>query len=71
MSLIPLQRLQVNDGLLITADRWQIAHSYHQQRQKIHYESLQQGGIVSGLGVTVGPVPTSAPSKYRQARWLT
>ncbi|MEO0539935.1 MAG: hypothetical protein AAFZ80_03610, partial [Cyanobacteria bacterium P01_A01_bin.105] len=47
------------------------AHSYHQQRQKIHYESLQQGGIVSGLGVTVGPVPTSAPSKYRQARWLT
>ena len=71
MTLTPLQRLQVNDGLLITADRWQIAHGYHQQRQKIHYESLHQGGIVSGLGVTVGPLPDSAPSKYRQARWLT
>ncbi|MEO1590742.1 MAG: hypothetical protein AAFU71_05555 [Cyanobacteria bacterium J06632_22] len=71
MTLTPLQRLQVNDGLLITADRWQIAHGYHQQRQKIHYESLHHGGIVSGLGVAVGPVPESAPSKYRQSRWLT
>ncbi len=71
MSLTPLQRLQVNDGLLITADRWQIAHGYHQQRQKIHYESLHQSGIVSGLGVSVGEIPDTAPSKYRQARWLT
>ncbi|MEM6352516.1 MAG: hypothetical protein AAF766_17305 [Cyanobacteria bacterium P01_D01_bin.14] len=71
MSLTPLQRLQVNDGLLITADRWQIAHGYHQQRQKIHYEALHQGGIVSGLGVSVGPVPEAASSKYRQPRWLT
>ena len=71
MTLSPLQRLRVNDGLLITADRWQIAHGYHQQRQAIHYEALHQGGIVSGLGVSVGPIPTAAPSKYRRPRWLT
>ncbi|MEM9264317.1 MAG: hypothetical protein AAGA46_02215 [Cyanobacteria bacterium P01_F01_bin.13] len=67
----PLQRIQVNDGMLITADHWQIAHSYHRQRQAIHYEALHQSGIVSGLGVNVGPIPETAPSKYRQPRWLT
>lgn len=67
----PLQRIQVNDGMLITADHWKIAHSYHQQRQAIYYEALHQSGIVSGLGVNVGPVPENAPSKYRQPRWLT
>lgn len=71
MTPSPLQRIQVNDGMLITADHWRIAHSYHQQRQAIHYESLHQGGIVSGLGVSVGPIPEDAPSKYRQPRWLT
>ncbi|MEO1403202.1 MAG: hypothetical protein AAFV72_18410 [Cyanobacteria bacterium J06635_1] len=71
MTLSPLQRIQVNDGMLITADHWQIAHSYHQQRQTIHYAALHQGGIVSGLGVSVGPIPEGAPSKYRQPRWLT
>ncbi|MEL6879498.1 MAG: hypothetical protein AAFP09_03160 [Cyanobacteria bacterium J06607_10] len=54
MTFSPLQRLQVNDGMLITADHWQIAHSYHRQRQTIHYESAHQGGIVSGLGISVG-----------------
>lgn len=71
MTPSPLQRIQVNDGMLITADHWQIAHGYHQQRQTIHYEALHQGGIVSGLGVSVGPIPEVAPSKYRQPRWLT
>lgn len=71
MTFSPLQRLQVNDGMLITADHWQIAHSYHRQRQTIHYESAHQGGIVSGLGISVGSVPEGAPSKYRQPRWLT
>ncbi len=56
--------------MLITADHWQIAHGYHQQRQTIHYEALHQGGIVSGLGVSIAPIPEEAPSKYRQPRWL-
>lgn len=67
----PLQRLQVNDGMLITADHWQIAHSYHRQRQAIHYESLHTGGIASGLGVSIGPIPEAAASQYRRPRWLT
>ena len=71
MTLSPLHRLQVNDGMLITADHWQIAHSYHRQRQTLHYEALFQGGIASGLGISLGPIPETAPSKYRQPRWLT
>lgn len=67
----PLQRVRVNDGMLITADHWRIAHDYHHQRHAIHYEALHQSGIVSGLGVSVGPIPDTAPSKYRQPRWLT
>ncbi|MEL7227444.1 MAG: hypothetical protein AAGL17_22085, partial [Cyanobacteria bacterium J06576_12] len=71
MTLSPLQRLQVDDGMLITADHWQLAHQYHRQRQTIHYESLHKGGIVSGLGVSVGPIPEEASNRYRQPRWLT
>ncbi len=67
----PLQRVQVSDGMLVTADHWRIAHDYHHQRHAIHYEALHQSGIVSGLGVSVGPIPDTAPSKYRQPRWLT
>ncbi|MBT9314531.1 hypothetical protein [Leptothoe spongobia] len=71
MPLQPLQRLHVNDGLLITANHWQIAHSYHQNRQTIHYQSLHQGGIVDGLGISVAEIPEAAPSRYRYPRWLT
>ena len=71
MTLQPLQRLYVNDGLLITANHWQIAHSYHQTRQTIHYQSLTQGGIVDGLGISVAEIPETAPSRYRYPRWLT
>ncbi|WP_157620631.1 hypothetical protein [Synechococcus sp. PCC 7335] len=71
MSLQPLQRLDVNDGLLITANHWQIAHSYHQNRQSIHYQSLHRGGIVDGLGICVAAIPDAAPSRYRYHRWLT
>ncbi|NEZ57630.1 hypothetical protein [Adonisia turfae] len=71
MPLQPLQRLHVNDGLLITANLWQVAHSYHQTRQTIHYQSLHQGGIVDGLGVCVAEIPEQASSRYRHPRWLT
>ncbi|MGK7891353.1 MAG: hypothetical protein AB4042_18645 [Leptolyngbyaceae cyanobacterium] len=67
----PLQRLHVNDGLLITADRWQSAHCYHQHRHTIHYQALNRGGIVEGLGLCIADVPDTAPSKYRHPRWLT
>lgn len=69
-EITPLCRLQVNDGLLLTADRWQLAHAYHRQRQNIHYQALNQGGIVCGLGVGVIMPPAELPPKYQDQRWV-
>jgi hypothetical protein len=69
-SLEPFQRLQVNDGLLITAARWQQAHRYHRTRQNLHYQALNQGGIVWGLGVCLIAPPTDVADEYRDRRWL-
>lgn len=49
------ERLQISDGLTITADRWQQAHRYHRQRQNFQYQSLYEPGIVYGLGVAIVP----------------
>jgi hypothetical protein len=66
----PLERLQVQDGLLINAERWQRSHNYHRQRQNIHYQSLNQPGIVCGLGVCLISAPKDVPSQYNDQRWL-
>ncbi|AKG20484.1 hypothetical protein [Calothrix sp. 336/3] len=66
----PLQRLQVNDGLLLTAEGWRQAHDYHRQRQNIYYQSLHQSGIVWGLGVRTIAAPQEVSSEYRDGRWL-
>ncbi len=68
--LKPLERLQVNDGLLITADHWQRAHQYHRQHQSLHYQALHQSGIVWGLGVCLSSAPADMPGEYRDARWI-
>ena len=69
-SIEPFQRLQVNDGLLLTAQLWRQAHDYHRQRQNTHYQSLNQPGIVWGLGVCVIAPPMDVAEKYRDRRWL-
>ena len=66
----PLTRLSVEDGLLLNAELWQCAHQYHRQRQNLHFQSLNQPGIVSGLGVSVIPAPENIAAKYRDGRWL-
>lgn len=66
----PLERLQVRDGLLMNAERWHQAHNYHYKRQSIHYQSLNQPGIVCGLGVKVISAPTTVSAQYRDGRWL-
>jgi hypothetical protein len=66
----PLERVQVHDGLLMNAERWRRAHDYHHKRQNIHYQSLNQPGIVCGLGVKLIPAPTEVPAQYRDGRWL-
>ena len=64
------ERLRVTDGLPIDAELWQLAHSYHQQRQNLHYQSLQKPGIVCGLGVAVVDPPDEISSRYRDNRWI-
>ncbi|MCF3570871.1 hypothetical protein L2E69_09495 [Planktothrix agardhii 1806] len=66
----PLKRLSVEDGLLLNAERWQSAHAYHQNRQNLHYQSLNQPGIVCGLGVSAIPAPDHIVAKYRDNRWI-
>jgi hypothetical protein len=68
--LQPLEQLFVKDGLMITADRWRCAHTYHQQRQNMLYQAINQPGIVTGLGVCAIPAPEEVPAKYRDQRWL-
>ncbi len=66
----PFERLQASDGLLINAERWRKAHEYHRQRQNTHYQSLNQPGIVCGLGVRPIPAPHQYEAKYRDGRWV-
>jgi hypothetical protein len=69
----PLQqfeRLHVTDGLLIDAQRWQLAHHYHRQYHSTYYQSLHQPGIVFGLGVHIVPAPADVVAKYRDERWV-
>ena len=69
-SIKPLERFQVNDGLLLTAKLWRQAHDYHRQRQNIYYQSLHQPGIVSGLGVCIIDAPQEVAGQYKDQRWL-
>ncbi|MBE9006153.1 DUF4159 domain-containing protein [Fortiea sp. LEGE XX443] len=70
MEIQPLERLQIQDGLLINAERWKRSHDYHRQRQNIYYQSLNEPGIVHGLGVSLIPAPKDVPSQYNDGRWL-
>ncbi len=66
----PFERLQASDGLLINAERWRRAHEYHRQRQGIHYQALNQPGIVTGLGVVAIPAPSDIKAEFRDGRWV-
>ena len=69
-SPIPLERLNVYDSLMMNAQRWKVAHYYHRQRQNLHYQSLNEPGIVCGLGVRVIEPPSEAAARFRDKRWL-
>jgi hypothetical protein len=66
----PLQRLHVYDSLMMNAERWQLAHQYHRHRQNVHYQSLNEPGIVCGLGVRAIAPPDDASARFRDQRWL-
>lgn len=70
-SIDPLHRLNVRDGLIVNAERWELAHHYHRHRQNIHYQSLNEPGIVCGLGIQIIEAPkTSRANLQKQGRWL-
>ncbi len=69
-AIAPLRRLAVHNGLLLDAERWQVAHDYHRQRQNLHYQALHLPGIVCGLEVAVAPPPEDVSARYRDGRWL-
>ena len=69
-TIAPMERQQVRDGLLLTAERWQRAHDYQRKRQNLHYQSINQPGIVCGLGVQVIPAPEEVAAQYRDNRWV-
>ena len=67
---LPLNRVAVKDGLLLTADLWEQAHNYHRQKQNLFYQSFHTPGIVAGLGVSVIEAPREISAQYRDFRWL-
>lgn len=69
-NIKPFERLQVQDGLLMNAERWRQAHDYHRQRQNVHYQALNLPGIVCDLGVVLIPAPSEVEAKYRDQRWV-
>ncbi len=69
-NLRSLERLRVYDSLMINADRWRKAHEYHRQRQNIHYQSLDQPGIVYGLGVRKIEAPQEVSAQFRNMLWV-
>lgn len=68
--IAPFERLHVYDSLMMNADRWHQAHNYHRRRQNVHYQALNQPGIVCGLGVCLTEPPESTDARFRDRRWI-
>ncbi len=52
-----LKRVNPFQGLVIDADTWRDAHSYHRDQQRLHMLAFHKLGIVEGLEVTVNNPP--------------
>ena len=50
---LPLRYLPLYDGLEIDSEKWRDERNYQRSRQNLHYQSVQQPGIVCGLRVRV------------------
>lgn len=69
-ALRPLTQLNVQDDLRINAERWELAHQYHQQRQNVHYQALWQPGILYGLGVKLIASPAGIAPQFQTKPWI-
>jgi hypothetical protein len=52
-----LKRVNPFQGLVIDADAWRVAHSYHRDQQKLHLLAFHETGIAQGLKVTASSPP--------------
>jgi len=52
-----LKRVNPFEGLVIDADTWRDAHSYHRNQQRLHMLAFHKIGIVGGLEVTANNPP--------------
>ncbi len=50
-SLFPNMRIKAYDGMPVTADVWEKAHTYHLQLQQAHNLFFHGAGILVGLEV--------------------
>jgi len=55
-EILKYQLKSVNpfQGLVIDADTWNDAHTYHRDHQRLHLLMFHSTGIIEGLGVTAG-----------------
>ena len=56
----PTKRIKPVDGMAVTADVWDQAHSYHAQLQRFHAALSHGPGILTGLEVIASDPPDSA-----------
>jgi len=52
-----LKRVNPFQGLVIDADTWRDAHSYHRDQQRLHMLAFHKIGIVEGLEITANNPP--------------
>jgi len=53
----PAQRLKAVDGMAVTADVWEEAHTYHRQQQRLHALWQHGPGIIAGLEIIASDPP--------------
>jgi len=60
LSIFPKKRIRALDGMALTAEVWEEAHTYHRQLMRMH-TVLQHGpGILTGLDVIASDPPDNA-----------
>jgi hypothetical protein len=60
MKTLPTRRIKATDGMAVTADVWEEAHTYHRQHLELHALLAHGTGIVSGLQVVANDPPDTA-----------
>src|SRR5512137_2875911 len=56
----PFQRIKPYDGMVVTSDVWDEAHTYHRRQQRYHNLLNHEPGILIGLEVIASDPPDSA-----------